>query len=297
MDFLKFLEEIRTPAGDIFFSVCTFLGSQAAIIILFSVNYWCVDKGFAREIGASFFVSSLFVHNLKITFRIPRPFVRDTSFKPVEAAVSGATGYSFPSGHTQTSASVFIPAAYEYRKRKWVSILCTVLILLTALSRMYLGVHTPADVTAGFLISAVCSGAIIFTRRRFHEKWVYCISAILLAGSVFTVAYAAALNGSGAIEYAYLADSVKTAGACIAYAVGTVLEQRLVGFAPVHESLKKSAAVTAAGLAGAAVFLYGMKLFYSGILLLDGVRYFLAIFWIVFIYPFILTIKKNSETK
>lgn len=62
--------------------------------------YWCYDKKFARRIGLTYFSSGLVVQNLKIIFRIPRPWILDPDFHPVQSAIPHATGYSFPSGHT-----------------------------------------------------------------------------------------------------------------------------------------------------------------------------------------------------
>lgn len=77
----------------------------------------------------------------------------DPDFQIVEAARADATGYSFPSGHTQnivgTTASIFAS-----RKETWVRIVCIVLMVLVPFSRMYLGVHTPLDVGVAFLTAA-----------------------------------------------------------------------------------------------------------------------------------------------
>lgn len=288
MEFLRFLESIRTPIGEVFFSVCTFFGSQAVLFVLFSVNYWCVDKKFGYEIGASFFLSALFVQDLKITFRVPRPFVRDITLTPSQLAVKGATGYSFPSGHTQTSASVLIPAAVQYRKKSALSAACVILMLLTAFSRLYLGVHTPEDVIVSFLITAVCSFAVIVISHKVSEgKAAVIFSAVIAAGAVFTVIYAAVLNDRGAIGYKYLADCIKNAGACLGFASGILLERKYVNFEIKKDSVKKCTVKVVSGLSGAVAILNGLKLFYKDILFLDGLRYFLVSFWIVFIYPLI----------
>ena len=83
----------------------------------------------------------------------------DPDFQIVEAARADATGYSFPSGHTQnivgTTASIFAS-----RKEAWVRIVCVVLMLLVPFSRMYLGVHTPLDVGVAFLTALALAAAL-----------------------------------------------------------------------------------------------------------------------------------------
>jgi undecaprenyl-diphosphatase len=84
--------------------------------------------------------------------------VKDPAFTILEQAREGAGGYSFPSGHTQTAVGTFGALAVN-GKRKWFRILCIVLGVLVGFSRMYVGVHTPADVLAGALSSVVLIAA------------------------------------------------------------------------------------------------------------------------------------------
>lgn len=288
MEFLHYLESIRTPHAEVFFSACTFLGSQAVLFVMFALNYWCIDKKFGYEICTSFFLSALLVQGIKITCRVPRPFVKDITLRPSELAVGGATGYSFPSGHTQTSSSVMIPAAVEYRKKPAISVICVILLILTAFSRLYLCVHTPQDVIVSFLITAACAAGVMLLRRRTSEDgMVRIFSVILLAGSVFTVIYAVLLKNRGIIESNYLADCIKNAGACLGYIAGIFFERKYVQFEAKVSSPKEGIIKVVCGLLGAGVILYGMKLLYSGVLFLDGLRYFLVSFWILFIYPFV----------
>lgn len=295
MEFLHLLENIRSPFGDSLLSVITFLCGEAAIIVLFAINFWCVNKSLAYEIGFSFFASSTIIQNVKITMRVPRPFVRDTTLKPVESALKGATGYSFPSGHTQTATSVFTPCAVSYRKRWWLSVICVLLIALTAFSRLYLGVHTPEDVFFGFLIAFVCSAVIIALKAKFKEKWIIPIAIVLAAGSVGSIIYGFVLKSSEIITDEFLADTIKNSAACLGFAAGVILERRIVNFNPENTTVKQGIIRSVLGMAGGLLLMYGPKLFCSGILVVDGLRYCAAILWIVFLFPLIL--KKTAEKK
>ena len=150
MEFLKLLEGIRSPALDAFFSMVTILGEEAFFILVGLIFYWCINKKngyYLLFVGLFGTVANQF---LKITCRIPRPWVQDPEFTIVESAREAATGYSFPSGHTQSAVGTFGSVALV-RREKWLRAVCIALCLLVPLSRMYLGVHTPLDVGVALL--------------------------------------------------------------------------------------------------------------------------------------------------
>ncbi len=154
MQVLYWLEGIRNGVLDTFFSLITHLGSETLFIAIAIVVFWCVGKKQGYYLMTVGFFGTIINQFLKLLFRIPRPWVKDPSFTIVESAREGATGYSFPSGHTQNAVSVLgCPARFS--RNKALRIVCGVLILLTGLSRMYLGVHTPLDVGVSLLIGAV----------------------------------------------------------------------------------------------------------------------------------------------
>lgn len=95
---------------------------------------------------------TVFSQFMKIVCRVPRPWVVDSNFTILEEAREAAGGYSFPSGHTQTAAGTFGSIAVFARK-KWLVAVCVALAMLVGFSRMYIGVHTPADVLVGALLS------------------------------------------------------------------------------------------------------------------------------------------------
>ena len=154
MQFLYLLESIRNPVLDAFFSAITYLGDEIAFLVLASVIYWCVNKSHGLYIMLAGLGGTLLNQLLKLTFRIPRPWVKDPSFTIVESAREAATGYSFPSGHTQTAVGVF-GAIARFTKSLAARIVCIVICVLVPLSRMYLGVHTPLDVGVGALMALV----------------------------------------------------------------------------------------------------------------------------------------------
>ncbi len=154
MEFLRFLEGIRTGIGDAFFSAITYIGDEIFFLVFAILFFWCINKRQGYYILVTGVVGSVINQWLKIACRIPRPWIIDPGFKPVESAVERATGYSFPSGHTQNVTGTFGCIA-RYNRKKWLRITCIVIIALVSFSRMYLGVHTPKDVLVSLGVATV----------------------------------------------------------------------------------------------------------------------------------------------
>ncbi len=182
MGFLAFLEQLRAPWLDQVFLWITLLGEQAAAVAVLLVLLWCVDKRRGWRLILTLLVSTALSQFFKAAFRIPRPFLRDPSLHPVPQAVPAATGYSFPSGHTQSAGVLYGALVLESRRRP-LRLLGAALLALVAFSRMYLGVHTPADV----LFSLIMSLALLTGLRA--------LSCRLSGKSAFLFWLAAALGG------------------------------------------------------------------------------------------------------
>jgi len=154
MELLYRLQSIRTPFGDGFFSIITHLGEETLFIVFGLLVFWCLDKWEGYYLLSTGLTGTVINQGLKLWFRVPRPWVRDPEFPIVEAARAEATGYSFPSGHTQSSVGIF-GALARWNRQRWLRILCVSLCLLVPFSRLYLGVHTPADVGVSFVLALV----------------------------------------------------------------------------------------------------------------------------------------------
>ena len=152
MAFLHLLEGIRNPVLDTLFQFVTLFGEETLFIIFGLLFFWCIDKREGYFLLCIGLIGTVVNQFLKLYFRIPRPWVRDPSFTIVESAREAATGYSFPSGHTQTSVGVYGGIA-KWTGRSLLSAVCIALCVLVPLSRMYLGVHTPADVGVSIAVA------------------------------------------------------------------------------------------------------------------------------------------------
>ena len=148
MQVLYFLESIRIPVLDSFMLLITKLGEETAFLVTALIVVGCVDKRKGYYLLSVGFLGTMANQFLKITCRIPRPWVLDENFNILELAREAAAGYSFPSGHSQNAAGTFgaIAVFTGNRAVRW---LCIAVCILVPLSRMYIGVHTPADVLVG----------------------------------------------------------------------------------------------------------------------------------------------------
>lgn len=153
MKFLYFLQEIRSPFFDTVISLITHLGEETLFIVFALMFFWCIDKKRGYYLLFVGFTGIVCVQFLKMIFRIPRPWVLDPNFPIVESARAEATGFSFPSGHTQCATNLYGGIARSSKSRS-VQIGGALICLAVAFSRMYLGVHTPKDVLVSLFIGA-----------------------------------------------------------------------------------------------------------------------------------------------
>ena len=87
-------------------------------------------------------------------------------------SIAPESTYSFPSGHamgSMTVAAVLVLLAWYTRWRWWVAVPATAFVAMVGLSRVYLGVHYPSDILAGWaaaLAWTVAAYALVFSRLR-----------------------------------------------------------------------------------------------------------------------------------
>ncbi len=188
MEFLYLLEGLRNPVLDAIMAAVTELGGEMAFLIVALVLFWCVDKRHGYYLMAVGFLGTISNQFLKITCRVPRPWVRDPNFTIVEAARADATGYSFPSGHSTSSVATY-GALATMTQKPWLRKVCISLCVLIPFTRLYLGVHFPSDVLVGSGISLALIGLLRPVVYREDGKNLPALFAVMIALAAAFVGY------------------------------------------------------------------------------------------------------------
>ena len=235
MKVLYALESIRTPWLDTVMAAITHLGEETVFMVAALFVFWCVSKRHGYYLLAVGFAGTVLNQFLKLLFRIPRPWVLDSNFTIVESARAQATGYSFPSGHSQNAVGTFGGIA-RFARRKWVRVAAIVVAVLVPLSRMYLGVHTPLDVG----VAAVIAVALVFALYPLMERSdsrhgvMGAVLAVMLALAVGYLLFVSLYPFPADVDAANLASGVENAwkllGATVGMLVGWWLDVRFIHF-------------------------------------------------------------------
>ena len=165
----KAVRQIHSPMWTSLFLAATKLGSTIYLTIIGSAaGLFFIALRWFRPL-LLFIVAMIgqaaLHHGFKWIFARPRP--------PAMIAYPVAEGFSFPSGHAVSGLCLYATIALIVTARLespalkagiWIS--TVVLVFLIGVSRVYIGVHYPSDVAAGFLAAAIWTAAVISADER-----------------------------------------------------------------------------------------------------------------------------------
>lgn len=151
------IQGIDVPAFGGFLDFVNFLGDRwpsAALVLLLTVGFAMVRAGSESVLVFLTFAPRFLGSLLKDVVERERP-----SPELVEVT-SGASGFSFPSGHTIGATVLYgvlffvIPVVVAWRPLRWtLQVGCLLMVVAAGPARVYVGVHWPSDVLGGYLLA------------------------------------------------------------------------------------------------------------------------------------------------
>lgn len=275
---IKFLQQFRNPFFDFLFNLISFLGEPFVIVVVLCILYWCLDKSKSEKLIFILVSSMAFNDAIKNMARIKRPWLLDKEV--ISLRPDTATGYSFPSGHTQFTATLYTSLMILFKK-KWLYILGSIFIVLMPISRMYLGAHTFWDILLALIlgIGLPFLFSFIFDKIK-NKKPIYLL--VFLIPVIFVLA--------GLLPFwnenpPILTDSFKIIGLSIGGVIGIIIEKSKIDFIEKTDfftNMKK----LAVGVFGLLILQTGLKMLFSLPFIpemitpyLDILRYFMISFF------------------
>jgi membrane-associated phospholipid phosphatase len=263
MHIINFLQSFSNPILDKIFILITMMGEETFLILFIALIFWCINKRLGYKLGFAILSGNVLNSALKITFHAKRPFFMN-GIRSLR--VDTATGFSFPSGHTQGTAELWTIIAREV-KNKRIYILGITLVLLVGISRLYLGVHWPIDVFIGAILGilwAVFCCLIFELAIKNNNKFLLLIVIIPITITVFFY------GGS---------DNIKTLATLMGFFIGYFIEDKYINF---NEKTTYSKQIIKYAL-GIGILLFIkqlLKILLPDTMIFDFIRYILIGFWI-----------------
>ncbi len=291
------------PQAAGFMTFISSLGTEEFYLILLPLIYWCIDKRLGKFLGYIFLLSVMINTMVKGTFRQPRPFWLDPS-----VGLGIEESYGLASGHTQSAATAYFLIAGWYRKW-WLWGLAVLMVVLMAISRVYLGAHFLQDVLTGALLAMLLLILAVIWQRYFQERYEKRILGrrllvLLSIPIVLTTVYAATMLVIGAPDLAvpwaaYVPTAEMSAreamatslGALLGFGTGIVFEGSRIRFQTAG-SFWQRAARYGLGIVVTVVIWAGLDAIFPAEpewlgLPMRVLRYFLILLWVTYFAPWV----------
>lgn len=295
MTLLYWLESVRNPFLNVLMQFFTFFGEELVFMVIALAIFWCVDKREGYYLLFVGFFGTILNQFLKLLFHVPRPWVRDPNFRCVESAKGSATGFSFPSGHTQNVVGT-LGCIARWHNYFGLRVLCIVILLLTSFSRMYLGVHTPADVGVSLVLATVLVFVFypIVRKATQEPKKMYLLLGVMCAVSLAFVVYAHLCtvpnDPDGTNLFEGRKNSFSLLGALLGFVLAYPIERKYIRFSERAVWWVQIVKV-AGGLVGCLAIKEGLKFFFRVVgftwLGTNTLRYFFVVLFAALVWPLI----------
>ncbi len=299
----------------------SFLGNEEFFLMVAPAIYWCVDAALGLRIGLFLMLSAGTNTIIKLALHAPRPYW----YSPSVRAFTAEGSFGIPSGHAQNAVNVWGTLAAGLRRR-WFWVSATLVILLIGLSRLYLGVHFPTDVLAGWLIGILLLWFLLKLAAPV-DRWIqnhslpaglaaaFCLAlALILAGALMRLSLSGwslpsewvenarnALPDADPIAPLAISGLITNAGAFFGLAAGALILRRRGGFDAGGPPWKRTVRYFV-GVAGVLVLYMGLgAIFPRGESLLPYIlrfiRYSLVGLWVTWLAPLAFYALKLADEK
>lgn len=181
----------------LFFS---YLGREEFFILILPIVYWSFHSALGLRIGFVLLLSVGLNDLLKLVFSTPRPFWYSDKIR----ALAHEFSFGIPSGHAQNGVAVWGIIANHLR-RTWTWVLLLGLIFMIGMSRIYLAVHFPHDVIAGWLIGILLLWSFLKLEKPFLA-WFNNRALVVRLGIAFAISLALIFLGAFTIENITIAE-------------------------------------------------------------------------------------------
>ncbi len=257
------------------------LGGDIFFLIVLTLIYWCLDRRLGARLLFVLLFAGILNGLLKLAFATPRPFqVSDAVRMLVEQ-----DGYGMPSGHVMLAVAVWGYLALALRRR-WLTLLVGVYVLLMAWARMYAGVHYPQDVIGGALFGLLALGAFVWLEARVPPLWarLKAPARLALVGLVVLWGFVFLFSDD---------DGTALVGILAGVGLGAALLPGALGYSAAGSPAQRAARY-ALGIAVTLVLFLGLRALLGALALEPGVdavlrlaRYALVGIWAYALYPLV----------
>ena len=243
----------------------------------------------------------------KIIACIYRPWILDSRIHPVKEALSGATGYSFPSGHTTNATTLFGGAFLRGKFPKALNIALICCLVLVGFSRNYLGVHSILDVIFGFIFTFIVLLAVskLFDKLEDNPKVDIIISSVGIMISILIVIYALTKSypmdydaaGKLIVDPAILTiDTFKNAGLAVTTFIFWPIERRFIKFST-DGTLEEKVTRFIFGYIGLTFIIYVIMPLFSKTPIGGFLQNFVLMTFVILIYPAIIKFFQDRRNR
>lgn len=268
IEIIKFIQSFSSDFLDIFFQAITMLGEQMITVAVFAFVYWLCDKELGTYLGYSILTSLNINGIIKALFKMERPIGKEGIRSLREHT---ATGYSFPSGHTQGASTLLFGIAVWVRKNA-VTVVMIIISVLVGISRLYLGVHYPKDVVVGLILGFIISYVTyVLYKNTKHKMLLFLITALLFLPFLY---------------FDRTPDLLASYALFLGFIAGVAFERRFVKFSTKVNIIKKILRFAIGALLMIGID-YLFKNYLDSTELIVFIKYFAIAFFGVGLYPYL----------